>query len=34
MPLLFETFFLVALFYLAGIGLAWLLFRRKRDGFL
>jgi hypothetical protein len=35
MPLLAETLLLVALFYLVGVGLGWLLFgRRRRDSFL
>lgn len=34
MPLLLETEALVGLAYLAGLGLAWLVFRRKRDHFL
>ena len=35
MPLLVETLLLVALFYLVGLGLGWLLFgRKKRQGFL
>jgi len=35
MPLLVETLLLVALAYLAGLGIGWLLFgRKKRQGFL
>lgn len=35
MPLLAETLILVALAYLAGIGIGWLLFgRRRRTSFL
>jgi hypothetical protein len=35
MPLLAETLFLVALAYLAGVGIGWLLFGRpKKSSFL
>ncbi len=35
MPLLLETLFLVLLFYLAGVGIGFLLFgRRRRTSFL
>ena len=35
MPLLVETLLLVAMAYLLGLGLGWLLFgRAKREGFL
>ena len=34
MPLIVETLALVAIAYLAGIGIAWLFWGRKRDGFL
>ena len=34
MPLLAETLILVALAYLLGIGLGWLFWGRRRDGFL
>jgi nitrogen fixation-related uncharacterized protein len=35
MPLIAETLILVALFYLLGVGLAWLLWgRKRRQGFL
>jgi len=35
MPLLVETLLLVALAYLVGLGIGWLLFgRKKRQGFL
>ena len=32
MPLLVETLILVALAYLIGVGLGWLLFGRRRRG--
>ena len=34
MPLLAETLLLAAAAYLVGLGLGWLLFRPKRQGFL
>jgi hypothetical protein len=34
MPLVAETLFLVALFYLIGVGLGWLLFGRRRTSYL
>ena len=35
MPLLAETLILIAVAYLVGVGLGWLLFgRKKRDSFL
>jgi hypothetical protein len=35
MPLLVETLLLIALAYLVGLGIGWLLFgRKKRQGFL
>jgi hypothetical protein len=35
MPLLGETLLLIALAYLVGLGIGWLLFgRKKRQGFL
>ena len=34
MPLLLETELLVLIAYFVGLGLAWLLFRRKHDRFL
>ena len=34
MPLLIESEVLVLIAFLAGVGLGWLFFRRKRDGFL
>lgn len=34
MPLLAETEILVAAAYVVGIGIAWLLFRPKRETFL
>lgn len=33
-PLLVETWLLVALAYLAGVGVGWVLFRPKRESFL
>ena len=34
MPLLLETEFLVILVYAIGVGLGWLLFRRRRQTYL
>jgi hypothetical protein len=34
MPLLAETLILVVLAYLIGVGLGWLLFRRRKSSFL
>lgn len=34
MPLLAETELLVAIAYLIGIGIGWLIFRPKRQGYL
>jgi len=33
-PLIVETLLLVAAAYLVGIGVGWLIFRPKREGFL
>ncbi len=34
MPLVVETLILAAIAWLAGLGIAWLLWGRRRDGFL
>ena len=34
MPLILETWILVAVAYLIGVGLGWVLFRPKRETFL
>ena len=34
MPLLLETLFLTVLAYTIGLGLGWLLFRRRRQTYL
>ena len=34
MPLLAETLIVLAIAYLLGVGLAWLLFGRKKDSYL
>lgn len=34
MPLIVETWLLVALFYLIGIGVGWAIFRPRRETFL
>ena len=34
MPLILETWILVALAYLIGVGLGWVFFRPKRETFL
>ena len=34
MPLLIETLLLVAIAYLIGVGIGWVIFRPRREGFL
>ena len=34
MPLIAETLLLVAAAYLIGVGIGWLVFRPKREGYL